>query len=77
MTVPRHPRVAIDPLVCHGTPVIRGTRIPVSQIVGALGAGESRESLLANYPTLATEDIDAALSFAAEWTAFDVLAAAV
>ncbi len=32
-------RIEINPLVCHGTSVIKGTRIPVSQIVGALAGG--------------------------------------
>lgn len=68
-----HPRISIDPGVCHGQPVIAGTRLPVSQIVLALGAGESRESLIENYPSLSAEDIDAALSFAGAAVSFEVM----
>ncbi len=76
MTFPRHPRIDSDPQVCHGTPVIAGTRLPISQIVGALSTGETKASLLESYPTLRLEDIDAALAFAGELAAFELLATA-
>jgi uncharacterized protein (DUF433 family) len=61
-------RVSVDPAVCHGKPCIKGTRIVVSIILDYLQAGESREEILRQYPTLASEDIDAALGYAA-WLA--------
>ena len=61
-------RNSIDPLVCYGRPVIRGTRIWVSLIVDNLAEGISEAELLAAYPQLAPEDIRAALAFAAEMT---------
>ena len=57
-------RIEIDPRRCGGTPVIRGTRIPVAVILDQVAAGESWESLLAGYPGLAREDIQAAILFA-------------
>ena len=57
-------RIEIDPLVCGGTPVIRGTRIPVAVLLEQLAAGESWESLLDGYPGLSVEDIQAALFYA-------------
>jgi uncharacterized protein (DUF433 family) len=63
--------ISIDPKVCHGKPVIAGTRILVSQVLSALGSGESRESLLRNYPTLRSEDIDAAMAFGGELARFE------
>ena len=58
-------RITIDPQVCTGRPCIRGLRFPVARLLGLLAAGETREAILANYPYLESEDIDAALRFAA------------
>ena len=55
----------LDPAVCAGKPCIRGLRFPVARLLGLLAAGETRESILTNYPYLETEDIDAALRYAA------------
>jgi uncharacterized protein (DUF433 family) len=57
-------RIEIDPRRCGGAPVVRGTRIPVAVILDQLAAGETSESLLAGYPELTREDIQAALLFA-------------
>lgn len=57
-------RIEIDPRVCGGRPVIRGTRIPVEVILGQLAEGESWDSVLAGYPELKREDIQAVLRFA-------------
>ena len=59
-------RISVDPAVCHGKACIRGTRIMVSVILDNVAAGVSRGEILASYPALASEDIDAALSYAAE-----------
>jgi uncharacterized protein (DUF433 family) len=61
-------RISIDPLVCFGRPVIRGTRIWVSLVVDNLAEGITEVELLAAYPQLRPEDIRAALAFAAEMT---------
>ena len=55
-------RIVIDPAICHGKPVVRGTRIPVSLIVGSLAGGMTFDDLRREYD-LATEDIRAALKF--------------
>lgn len=59
-------RIEIDPGVMLGKPVIRGTRIPVEDIVKDLAAEMAWEEILRSYPRLAREDIAAALEFAAE-----------
>lgn len=59
-------RITIDPAVCNGKPTIRGKRITVQTILEFLGAGESREEVLRQYPSLEDEDIDACLAFAAK-----------
>lgn len=71
MDKPAMGRIQIDPKVCHGQPVIKGTRILVSQILAALGSGEPRESLLKNYPSLKPSDIDAAIAFGGELARFE------
>ena len=58
-------RLSIDPRVCHGQACIRGTRIPVHQIVRMLANGDTVEGLLEDYPSLEREDIQAALNYAA------------
>ncbi len=59
-------RIELNPRVCNGRPVIRGTRIPVSVILEQIAEGESWNSLLAGYPELDREDIKAALIYARE-----------
>jgi len=58
-------RIVIDPKVCHGKPVIKGTRMPVALVVGSLAGGMSFEDVQREYD-LTPEDIRAALKFASE-----------
>lgn len=57
-------RIELNPRVCNGKPVIKGTRIPVSVILEQLAEGESWDKILAGYPELTREDIHAALYYA-------------
>ena len=57
-------RIAIDPKVMVGKPVIRGSRLTVHFILGLLGHGMTIEQILSEYPGLAREDILACLLFA-------------
>lgn len=57
--------VTIDPSICHGKPVIRGTRVPVSVVVGSLAGGMTFEDIQREYD-LTPDDIRAALKFASE-----------
>lgn len=61
-------RISIDPNVCHGKPCIKGTRIMVWIIVDYLANGDTVEDVLAAYPSLTREDVQAALAYAAEMT---------
>lgn len=45
-------RIELNPRVCNGRPVIKGTRIPVSVILEQIAEGESWETLLDGYPEL-------------------------
>jgi len=60
-----HERIVIDPNICHGQACIRGTRMPIHQIVRMLAGGDTIDVLLENYPSLTREDIFAALDYAA------------
>ena len=59
-------RVAIDPGVLAGKPVVRGTRLAVDLIIGLLAQGWSESDTLRNYPGLSREDIAACLQYATE-----------
>jgi uncharacterized protein (DUF433 family) len=61
-------RISIDPNVCFGKPVVRGTRIWVSLVVDNLADGISEDEILAACPPLSREDIRAALAYTAEMT---------
>jgi uncharacterized protein (DUF433 family) len=53
----------------------RGLRVTVSDILGLLSNGESREAILLDYPYLESADIDAALAFAARHADHPIIAA--
>ena len=55
--------IEINPDVCNGRPVIRGTRITVQTILEFLGAGDSIESVMQEYPSLKRDDILACLRY--------------
>ena len=57
-----HPRIALDPKVIAGKPIIRGTRLAVEFVIGLLADGWSEGEVLANYPGLTHEDILACLA---------------
>jgi uncharacterized protein (DUF433 family) len=59
-------RIAIDPQILDGKPVVRGTRLAVEFIVDLLAHGWSETDILKNYPGLTREDILACLAYAAE-----------
>jgi uncharacterized protein (DUF433 family) len=61
-------RITIDPKICHGQACIRGTRIPVHQILHMLANGDTIEDLLEEYPSIKREDILACIEYAASLT---------
>ncbi|OGL40103.1 MAG: hypothetical protein A2043_02675 [Candidatus Schekmanbacteria bacterium GWA2_38_9] len=58
-------RIIIDPDIQHGKPVIKGTRIPVTRIIGGLAGGMTKEEIMLEYE-VTEEDIRAALTYASE-----------
>lgn len=59
-------RITVNPGLCHGQACIRGTRIMVWLVLEYLANGDTVEDILAAYPTLTKEDIEACLAYAAE-----------
>ena len=58
-------RIQRDPRICGGTPVIKGTRVPVRTILASLAEGASIEDILEDFPTLTERDVRAVIAFAA------------
>jgi len=71
-----NPRVKRDPTIMMGKPIVIGTRITVEHILRMLGAGDSLEHILGNYPQLTEEDVRAAQAYAAEYLAHESISAA-
>jgi uncharacterized protein (DUF433 family) len=59
------PGISVDPKVCHGAPVITGTRVLVSIVLGSLAGGMSKEEVTEEYG-LRKEDVEAALAYATD-----------
>lgn len=64
-------KISISPNICHGKPVIKGTRVLVSNILGALSTGETIEQIIEDYPSITRDDIYAALEFGSELSNFE------
>ena len=59
-------RITVDPLICHGKACIKGTRIMVSVILDNLAEGSSEPEIFKSYSSLTSDDIKAAIAYAAE-----------
>ena len=57
-------RIEVNPDICNGKAIIKGTRISVATILGFLSAGDSYEDILEAYPSISKEDIMACLQYA-------------
>jgi uncharacterized protein (DUF433 family) len=66
--------IVSSPDVIRGKPRIKGTRIPVSLILGYLAAGDSTDKIIQEYPDLKEEQIAACLDYARDLADFEVAA---
>jgi len=62
---PYEGRIVRDKGICGGEPVFRDTRVTLRTVLASLAAGDFAEEILANFPSLKTEDVRAAIAFAA------------
>lgn len=58
--------IVIDPDLHHGDPCIKGTRVPVTIIVGSLADGMAPDEIIEEYPQLTVVQVQAALAYAAD-----------
>jgi len=58
-------RIVRDPKICGGEPVFKGTRVTLRTVLASLAAGNSVEDILADFPSLKRNDVQAAIAFAA------------
>jgi uncharacterized protein (DUF433 family) len=65
-------RFVRDPRVCGGETVIRGTRVTLRTVLSSLAEGAAIEEIVADFPTLTTDDVRAAIAFAAASTNEDI-----
>jgi uncharacterized protein (DUF433 family) len=61
-----HERIAVDPKILVGKPVVKGTRIAVELVIDLLARGYSKEQILEQYDHITLEDIQACLGYASE-----------
>jgi len=59
-------RIALDPKVLVGKPVVKGTRIAVELVVDLLAKGWTQDQILDSYPSVTADDIRACLAYASE-----------
>lgn len=76
MPLPGFPRISVNPAICGGRPTVTGTRMRVSDVLDALGSGAGKEALVADFPYLTIEDIEACLLYAADQIDHPVVLAA-
>ncbi len=72
MSVAWRDYIESDPNVLRGKPRIKGTRIPVSLVLGYLASGYTTEQILSEFPDLHPEQIAACLDYARELAEFEV-----
>lgn len=65
-------RILIDSNICHGKPVIKNTRVLVSNILADLAIGLTFDEIIKNYPNITVEDVKAALQFGSELAQFEL-----
>ncbi len=58
-------RIVRNPEICGGEPVFKGTRVTLRTVLASLASGDSADEILADFPTLKPEDVQAAIAFAA------------
>lgn len=61
-------RISVDPNIYHGQACVKGTRVPVHQILGMLASGDKIHEIVEDFPNLKEDDIFACLAYAASLT---------
>ena len=72
MPVEWRDHIVSDPAILRGRPRLKGTRIPVSLVLGYLAAGSSPEQIVAEFPDLTRDQIAVCLDYARDLAEFAV-----
>jgi uncharacterized protein (DUF433 family) len=73
MSVEWEKHIVSDPEILRGKPRLKGTRIPVSVVLGYLAAGKTPQEIVAEFPDLTCEQVAACLDYARELAEFEVV----
>lgn len=76
MTITGFPRIAVDPSICGGRPIISGTRVRVTDILDMLSSGASETEIINDFPYVTMADVRACLAYAASMADHPVVIAA-
>jgi uncharacterized protein (DUF433 family) len=76
MTLAGFPRIAIDPAVCGGRPIVAGTRVRVKDVLEMLAGGATPAEIAEDFPYLSVDDVRAVLAYAAAQVDHPVVLAA-
>jgi uncharacterized protein (DUF433 family) len=63
-TVEKEDFVTVDPEIMHGTPVFKGTRVPIDTLFDYLATGDSLEEFLEDFPSVKREYAEMAIEYA-------------
>ena len=66
-------KIEINPNICHGNPVVKNTRVLVSNVLADLAAGSTYKEIIQSYPNITEDDIRAVLDFSSELTQFETI----
>ncbi len=72
MPVDWRDHILSNPEILRGKPHLKGTRIPVSLVLGYLAAGSSPEQIMAEFPDLTRDEVAACLDYARDLAEFAV-----
>ncbi len=64
-------RITVDPAIFGGKPIVRGRRLAVEHVLAMLAQGDTSETILAGYPWLEPEDLQACLEYARRMVAHE------
>ena len=65
--------IVSNPDILRGKPRIKGTRIPVSLVLGYLAAGYTQDEIIQEFPDLSTKQIAACLDYARDLSEFETV----
>lgn len=58
--------ITVNPAICHGKACVKGTRVMASVLIDNLAAGVPMDEVLASYPSVTADDVNAALAYSAD-----------